>query len=97
MQGRSLVPLLEARASAWRDDFFYEHRFDHERIPPSEGVRTARYSYARYYRSEPVVEQLFDRAVDPDQTRNLVEDPAYAEVLARLRDRTDRLRARRVR
>lgn len=40
-------------------------------------VRTARYKYVHYVGDPP---QLFDLAVDPDETRDLGEDSGYAEV-----------------
>ena len=94
-QGRSLVPLLRGRAPVdWRSDFFYEHRLDHKAIPKSEGVRTERFTYLRWFEQDPLVEELYDHRADFDQVQNLVADPAYAEVLATLRQRTDALRDR---
>ena len=37
-------------------------------------------------------EQLFDLAADPGETRNLIDDPAYAAPLQRLRARLDAFR-----
>jgi arylsulfatase A-like enzyme len=65
MQGRSLVPLIEGKNVNWRDDFFYEHRFRHPKIPMSEGVRTTRWKYVRYTSVRPVYEELFDLEHDP--------------------------------
>ena len=48
VQGRSLMPLLERSASAWRSDFYCEHLFEHPLIPKSEGMRTTRWKYIRY-------------------------------------------------
>lgn len=94
MQGRSLAPLLAGESSrAWRTDFFVEHLFDHPEIPKHEGVRGARYKYARYFEQEPVYEELYDLLTDPLETRNLAGESAYLEILAQLRRRTDELRA----
>ena len=92
-QGRSLLPLLAGSAKSWRTDFLYEHRFEHPDIPASEGVRDGRWTYARYPGQRPPAEQLFDRARDPLQARNLAADPAHADVLGRLRRRCERLLA----
>jgi len=48
MQGRSLVPLLIGRRPTdWRTDFFYEHHYGPDIIPPSEGIRAERWAYLR--------------------------------------------------
>jgi arylsulfatase A-like enzyme len=93
MQGRSLVPFLDGQTpSEWRTDFFFEHLFDRHNIPKSEGVRTERYSYVRWFEQQPVVEELYDHEEDFDETKNLIAAPQFAEVAARLRRRTDELR-----
>ena len=92
MRGRSLVPLLSGEDVDWREDFFYEHLFERETIPKSEGVRTERYKYVRYFERNPVYEQLFDLMADPHEATNLAADAAHAQILASLRDRCDRLR-----
>jgi arylsulfatase A-like enzyme len=95
VQGRSLVPLLAGEVPRdWRTDFFYEHLFERKNIPKSEGVRTERFAYVRWFEQKPVVEELYDHVADFDETRNLVNDPKYAEVLGELRKRTTELRDR---
>ena len=92
MRGGSLVPLLRGEAADWRKDFFYEHLFERETIPKSEGVRTERYKYVRYFERNPVYEQLFDLETDPNEVMNLVDDPMHTRTLAALRVRCDELR-----
>lgn len=89
--GKSLAPWLREGASAWRDDFLVEHRFDHAEIPKSVGVRGKRWVYARYDEQEPVYEQLFDLREDPDELQNLAKDEAFLKVLERMRARCDTL------
>jgi N-acetylglucosamine-6-sulfatase len=55
------------------------------------GVRTARYTYAKWVGKRPAVE-LFDRTADPYQLRNLALDPRYVPVLEELQSRTEVLR-----
>ena len=83
MQGRSLRPLMEGKEVNWRKEWFYEHLYEHPRIPKSEGVRTSRWKYIRYIDYDH--EELYDLAHDPYEERNLVAEPAYREVLLTLR------------
>jgi len=95
MQGRSLVPILQGVSPAeWRTDLFVEHLYDHPQIPKHEGVRGARFKYARYIEQDPVYEELYDLVADPMETTNLAADAGYAGILAELRARTDELRDR---
>ncbi len=89
-QGNSLLPLLQGDTPpGWREEFFCEHHSTNPRIPEWLGIRGKRYSYARYVKPGPVFEMLHDLAEDPDQLVNLATDPAQAELLRQLRDRTD--------
>ncbi len=92
MRGRSLVPLMRGEAPDWREDFFYEHLYERETIPKSEGVRTERFKYVRYFERNPVYEQLFDLAADPNEITNLAGDPKHGATLLALRARCDELR-----
>ncbi len=87
MQGRSLRPLLEQSAAPadWRTEFFYEHNTFAEKIAPSEGVRTTRWTYIRWIGEQPLMEELYDTANDPLQTTNLIADPTNAATLEELR------------
>jgi len=87
VQGRSMVPLLQGTPVTWRNDFLYEHRFKHPRIPKTEGVRTERWTYTRYTSIDPVYEELFDLKTDPHQQHNLAGDPRYQKKLRQLRTR----------
>jgi arylsulfatase A-like enzyme len=93
VQGKSLKPVLDGKTPEdWRNDFFYEHLFDRRNIPKSEGVRGHQYTYVRWFEQKPVYEELYDHTKDFDQVRNLVGDPAHAEVLEQMRARTTALR-----
>ena len=83
---------MKGDAVEWRKDFFYEHLYERETIPKSEGVRTERFKYVRYFERNPVYEQLFDLAADPNEVKNLASDPAHERTLAALRARCDELR-----
>lgn len=85
MQGRSLVPLMKGEPVEWRDVFLYEHRFEHARIPKTEGVRTERWKYVRYTSVEPVYEELFDLQADPLEEHNIAGDARYHDRLEKMR------------
>ncbi len=93
IQGRSLLPLLRNEEPEWRSDFLCEHFFQSRkhRIPPSEGVRTERWKYIRYFGQQPVYEELYDLQNDPMETVNPLGDPQYAVELKQLRKRCDAL------
>ncbi len=93
MTGRDLRPLFDGDPADWREDAYYDHPYGHGgAIPTTIGVRTPRYTYTRYTSTDPLQEELFDHFADPNQVRNLVDDPAHAAELDRLRARTDELR-----
>ncbi len=92
MRGRSLAPLMRGETADWREDFFYEHLYERETIPKSEGVRTERFKYVRYFERNPLYEQLFDLEADPNEVTNLADDPAHETTLRMLRARCDELR-----
>src|SRR5262245_1748793 len=92
MQGKSLRPLVRGDEVAWRHDWFYEHLTLPKIIPPTEGVRTTRWSYLRWMSTDPVVEELYDLTVDPYQERNLINDGTQKLTLQRLRERWEALR-----
>ncbi len=100
MQGRDLRPLMASPESTWRDEIFLESLFLLRTGPFMEAVRTKRWKYVRYFRSdsasygeedvdfsgrEPDFEQLFDLSADPGEVRNLAGDPAHADRLEEMR------------
>lgn len=93
MQGRSLVPLVQGRRAAWRQEFFYEHLFRHPAIHRSEGLVGQRYKYLRYIDAAPVYEELYDLKEDPHEGTNLAGRAENAKLLKRMRARCDELLA----
>lgn len=61
-------------------------------IRPWRGVRTQRYTFAKFLEPEEKGWLLFDNLDDPYQLNNLIDDPAFAVLRDRLNGLTDRLR-----
>jgi arylsulfatase A-like enzyme len=81
MHGRSWKPLLEGQADApWRDSFFYCYFFERGyATPTTTAVRTQSAKLIKYPGHDDWTE-MFDLVVDPYETKNLVADPAHAEL-----------------
>jgi len=107
MQGRSYKALLSGgEPPGWRTSMYYRywmHLDGSHNVHAQYGVRTPRYTLIHFYGkglamkgaknidTEPEWE-LFDRVKDPQQMRNLYDDPAHATTVRELRAELDRLR-----
>jgi arylsulfatase A-like enzyme len=107
MQGRSYKTLLAGDTPAdWRTSMYYRywmHLDGSHNVPAQYGVRTPRYTLIHFYGkglnmkgaknivTEPEWE-LYDRQQDPQQMRNLFNDPAHATTARELRAELERLR-----
>jgi arylsulfatase A-like enzyme len=107
MQGRSYAPILRGQTPAdWRTSMYYRywmHLDGSHNVPAQYGVRTNRYTLIHFYGKglgmkgakeidQPPEWELFDRAKDPQQMRNVHSDPAYADTVRELRAELERLR-----
>ena len=88
MQGRSLVPLMRGQEPGdWRDAIYY-HYYDFPAVHAVRkhyGVRDERYKLINYY--DMGEWELFDLEEDPDELHNVYDDPAYADVVKRMKQR----------
>ena len=95
MQGRSLVPLLRGETPAdWRTSFYY-HYYEYprwHRVRPHYGLVTDRYKLVHYYKPDVDDWELYDLKANPQETRNFINDPAYAKTVAELKTELARLR-----
>ena len=66
--------------------------YSHPEIPKCEGVRIENWKYIRYFKQQPVYEELYDLKNDKLETQNLISDLRYAKVLGKLRRKCDELR-----
>jgi N-acetylglucosamine-6-sulfatase len=73
MHGRSLIPVLQGRATNWRKDFLYEYEWERDfpYTPTILGLRNEQYSLAQYYGIWDI-DELYDVRKDPDQMNNLL-------------------------
>lgn len=89
MNGRDLMPLVRGESLAWRNEWFYEHLFEHPRVPQSEGIHTGDWKWFEFLQSDPRYEEMYHLAVDPLETVNLAGAAEHAETRATLMARRD--------
>ena len=96
MQGRSLVPLMKGQRPAdWRKSIYY-HYYEYPAVHSVKrhyGVRTDRYKLIHFYYDIDEWE-LYDLKKDPDELKNVYDDPAYADVVKELKAELRRLQAK---
>jgi arylsulfatase A-like enzyme len=92
MQGRSLVPILSGKTPKdWRQSVYY-HYFAHGKhnVPRHDGVRTGRYKLIHFYTDDSF--EMFDLQADPNEVKNVYNDPEYANVRVKLERELKHLR-----
>ena len=94
IQGRSLRPILEgADPPDWRTSFYY-HYYEfsgQQNVPMHYGLRNQRYKLIHYY-GEADTWELVDLQEDPREYKNVYNDPAYADIVAKMKAELSRLR-----
>jgi iduronate 2-sulfatase len=80
-EGRSLMPLLADPDATWDHPAFTIWSED-GRTATGISVRTERWRYAEY--DDGAAAMLLDETADPHELKNVVEDPAHAEVRSQL-------------
>ena len=83
--GRSILELVRGDDSKWRTVLDLEHSRCYWPENQWNALTDDRYKYIFF--SHDGNEQLFDLKEDPDETVNLADDPAHAELLAKWRAR----------
>jgi len=76
VDGPSLVPLLENPQADWEEPALTTH---------GEGNAALRDERWRYIMNRDGAEELYDHQSDPNEWRNLAQDPRYQDVLAKFR------------
>ncbi|MCP3929407.1 MAG: sulfatase [Bacteroidetes bacterium] len=96
MQGESLVPLLKGEEESWDRDAVYYHYYEYPSVHMVKrhyGVVTREYKLAHFYYDVDEWE-LYDRKKDPQEMKNVYNDPEYAEIVKELKEKLAALRTK---
>ena len=89
MDGQSFLPLAMGQTSApWRDYFLYCYYWEqnYPQTPTHFSLRGDKFKYTTYYGVWDT-DELFDIQRDPDEQKNLIHDPKFANIKKRMQDR----------
>jgi len=93
MQGHSILPLLKGEHPRnWRTSMYYRYYHDpgdHD-TRAHYGVRTLTHKLIHYWKKDQW--ELFDLANDPNELRNIYDDPAQKKLVAQLKKELYRLK-----
>jgi N-acetylglucosamine-6-sulfatase len=91
LPGISLQKLASGEVK--RNNFLYQYFFDPitSMVPPIRAIRTHDYKYITYADFN-ATNELYDLRNDPIEKNNLIDNPAFAPILRRLRFQLDSLR-----
>ncbi|RIW17209.1 DUF4976 domain-containing protein [Algoriphagus lacus] len=94
MQGESLLPILTGETEKWTRDAVYYHYYEYPAVHMVKrhyAIVTKEYKLVHYYFDVDEWE-LIDRVKDPQEMKNVYDDPAYAEIKKDLHARLEKLR-----
>jgi N-acetylglucosamine-6-sulfatase len=88
MDGESFLPLAEGRNIPWREQFLYVYYWEKNfaQTPTTFALRTPQYKYITYYGLWDA-DELFDLEADPDESKNLIFDPAHRKTAREMEDK----------
>ena len=91
IHGQSWKKLVQGDAAGWRKAWFYEYDYEKQfpYTPNIRGVRTEEWAYMHYPHGDGKPDrhkaELYHLKSDPDQLRNLIDDPKHTATLTELR------------
>ena len=94
MQGENLMPLLIGQDARWTRDAVYYHYYEYpgfHMVKRHYGIVTKEYKLVHFYYDVDEWE-LYDRKKDPMELNNVYNDPAYATVLAEMKEKLIEIR-----
>jgi N-acetylglucosamine-6-sulfatase len=96
IHGKSWVRLVQSGDPEWRASWLYHYNYE-EQFPYTPNVRALRtdeWKYIRYPHGDGGpdrhLSELYHLKTDPDERRNLIRDPAYADKALQLQKELDR-------
>ena len=94
MQGVSLLPLFKGKIpETWRKSIYYHYYEEGEHnVPAHEGIRTETHKLINYYTRD--TWELYDLIKDPDEMKNVYNDPQYANIAKKLEVELKKLKIR---
>lgn len=97
IHGKSWVKLAKGDATGWRSSWYYEYNYEKQfpYTPNVRGVRTDEWKYIRYPHGDGGPDrhkaELYHIASDPEESRNLIDDPKHAATVKQLQEELARL------
>jgi N-acetylglucosamine-6-sulfatase len=88
MDGKSFLPLLRGESIPWREQFLYVYYWEKNfpQTPTTFAIRTPKAKYITYYGLWDS-DEFFDLAADPNESKNLIHEPARAKEAEELENR----------
>jgi N-acetylglucosamine-6-sulfatase len=92
MDGTSFLPLARGESIPWRDRFLYVYYWEKNfpQTPTTFALRTPTHKYITYYGLWDA-DELYDLAADPQESKNLLYDPAHTKLARTLENDLYRL------
>jgi N-acetylglucosamine-6-sulfatase len=97
VHGFSWKPLLRGDTKGWRKSWFYEYNYEKQfpYTPNVRGVRTDTWKYVHYPHGDGKPDrhmaELYNLKEDPQERQNLINDPAFTDVVKELKAELKRL------